>query len=62
MASDRQEDFAGQTGRPHFPFERIKRVNDAGIEYWSSRDFAGVLGYTDCRNFEQGVRKALPKE
>jgi DNA-damage-inducible protein D len=41
-----------------FPFERIKRVNEAGIEYWSSRDFAGVLGYTDYRNFEQVVRKA----
>ena len=40
------------------PFERIKRVNDAGVEYWSSRDFAGVLGYTDYRNFEQVVRKA----
>jgi len=33
-------------------------MNDAGIEYWSSRDFAGVLGYTDYRNFEQVVRKA----
>ena len=26
--------------------------------YWSSRDFAGVLGYTDYRNFEQVVQKA----
>ena len=40
------------------PFERIKRVNDSGVEHWSSRDFAGVLGYTDYRNFEQVVRKA----
>ncbi len=21
------------------PFEQIRRTNDAGIEYWSSRDF-----------------------
>jgi DNA-damage-inducible protein D len=40
------------------PFERIKRVNTAGNEYWSSRDFAGVLGYADYRNFEQVIGKA----
>ena len=32
-------------------FERIKRVNESGAEFWSSRDFAQVLGYTDYRNF-----------
>lgn len=40
------------------PFERIKRVNAAGNEYWSSRDFAGVLDYADYRNFEQVIGKA----
>lgn len=40
------------------PFERIKRVNAAGNEYWSSRDFAGVLVYADYRNFEQVIQKA----
>lgn len=40
------------------PFERIKRINDAGNEYWSSRDFAQILGYSDYRNFEQVVNKA----
>jgi DNA-damage-inducible protein D len=40
------------------PFERIRRTNKAGAEYWSSRDFAGVLGYTDYRNCEQVVGKA----
>ena len=40
------------------PFERIKRINAAGNEYWSSREFAQVLGYTDYRNFEQVIRKA----
>ena len=39
-------------------FERIKRVNPSGDEYWSSRDFARVLGYTDYRNFEAVVEKA----
>jgi DNA-damage-inducible protein D len=40
------------------PFERIRRTNPAGHEYWSSRDFARVLGYTDYRNFEAVIEKA----
>jgi DNA-damage-inducible protein D len=40
------------------PFERIKRINDAGTEFWSSRQFAGVLGYGDYRNFEGVIEKA----
>lgn len=27
------------------PFESIRRTNLAGNEFWSSRDFAKVLGY-----------------
>lgn len=40
------------------PFERIRRANAAGAEYWSSRDFAQVLGYSDYRNFGQVILKA----
>ncbi len=40
------------------PFERIKRANDAQMEFWSSREFAGVLSYGDYRNFEGVVEKA----
>ncbi len=40
------------------PFEQIRRTNDAGNEYWSSRDFAKVLDYSDYRNFEQVIAKA----
>jgi hypothetical protein len=40
------------------PFESIRRTNAAGVEFWSSRDFAQVLGYTDYRNFEQVIHKA----
>ncbi len=40
------------------PFERIKRTNDAGMEFWSSREFAGVLSYGDYRNFEGVIEKA----
>lgn len=40
------------------PFEAIRRTNEAGGEYWSSRDFSQVLDYTDYRNFEQVIYKA----
>jgi peptide subunit release factor 1 (eRF1) len=40
------------------PFERIRRTNAAGAEYWSSRDLAQVLSYSDYRSFEQVIRRA----
>ncbi len=40
------------------PFEQIRRTTAAGAEFWSSRDFAQVLGYSDYRNFEQVIGKA----
>jgi DNA-damage-inducible protein D len=40
------------------PFERIKKVNAAGIEYWESRELAQVLEYTQYRNFEAVIEKA----
>jgi hypothetical protein len=40
------------------PFEDIRRTNPAGHGFWSSRDFARVLGYDDYRNFAAVVEKA----
>ena len=40
------------------PFERIRKVNEAGNEYWESRDLAAVLDYTQYRNFEVVIEKA----
>ena len=42
----------------HSPFERIRKVTPAGHEFWSSREFALVLGYTDYRNFEAVIERA----
>lgn len=39
-------------------FERIRRTNDVGNEYWSSRDLSSALGYADYRNFDQVLGKA----
>jgi hypothetical protein len=40
------------------PFEAIRRTNPAGDEFWSSRDFAKVLGYVNYRRFEAVITKA----
>ena len=40
------------------PFEEIRRTNPAGNEFWSSRDFARVLGYADYRNFQAVIESA----
>ena len=40
------------------PFEAIRRTNPTGNEFWSSRDFAKVLGYVNYRHFEAVIAKA----
>ncbi len=40
------------------PFERIKRVNERGGEFWSAREMARVLEYTDFRNFISVITRA----
>ncbi len=40
------------------PFESIRRTNPAGNEFWSSRDFAKILGYADYRNFQAVIESA----
>jgi len=39
-------------------FEQIKRQTADDKEFWSSRDLARVLDYSDYRNFEQVIAKA----
>jgi DNA-damage-inducible protein D len=52
------DDVMRSNGGHGSPFERIRRVNASGAEFWSSREFAQVLGYSDYRNFEQVIQKA----
>ena len=40
------------------PFEEIRRTNPAGNEFWSSRDFARVLGYVNYRHFQSVIESA----
>jgi len=39
-------------------FEKIKRIDENGSEYWSSRELAKVLEYANYRNFLTVVNKA----
>lgn len=39
-------------------FDRIKKVDEDGNEYWMAREFARILGYTDFRNFRAVIKKA----
>jgi DNA-damage-inducible protein D len=39
-------------------FERIKRTNAQGNEFWSARELAKVLEYADFRNFISAIEKA----
>ena len=39
-------------------FESIKKIDDNGVEYWSSRDLAKALDYADYRNFIAAIQRA----
>ena len=39
-------------------FERIKHIDESGIEYWYARELMIVLGYSKWENFEKVVYKA----
>ena len=39
-------------------FERIRRVDEAGNEFWSGRDLSKVLEYAEYRNFKPVIEKA----
>jgi DNA-damage-inducible protein D len=40
-------------------FEDIKRIRDDESEYWSARELASVLDYTQWRNFTKVMDKAM---
>ncbi len=40
-------------------FESIKQISPYGMEFWSARDLAPLLGYSEWRNFEVAVKRAV---
>jgi len=43
---------------PSKGFESIKKVDENGVEYWTARELAQVLGYIQWRNFVDVIKKA----
>lgn len=42
----------------HQPFEEIKQVDDDGAEYWSARELAKLLDYSEYRHFTPVLERA----
>jgi DNA-damage-inducible protein D len=42
----------------HSAFERIRQEDEEGGEFWSARDLADILEYTQWRNFRLAIEKA----
>ena len=40
-------------------FEEIKHVREDGTEYWSARELAPTLEYTQWRNFDKVIGRAM---
>lgn len=47
------------TPTPSSIFESIKKNNPNGDEFWSARDLAKVLEYSEYRNFQPVILKAM---
>ena len=43
----------------HLSFERLKKTNEHGVEFWSARDLQPCLGYSQWRRFENAIQKAI---
>src|SRR5437764_1439630 len=54
MSNENEETKVSQIS----PFEAKRRESDEGIEYWSARDLAQILGYSQWRNFKYALEKA----
>src|SRR5882724_1331931 len=44
---------------PHKDFENIKRIDENGVEFWFGRELMSLLGYTQWKNFEEVITKAM---
>ena len=46
-------------GKEYKRFEDIKQIREDGSEYWSARELAPALEYTQWRNFENVIKRAM---
>lgn len=57
MDKNREEAQGSQTPLTS-PFETIRQEAEDGSEYWSSRELAKLLGYTEYGKFKNAIKKA----
>ena len=46
-------------GKEYKQFEDIKHIREDGTEYWYARELAGVLDYSQWRNFQNVMKRAM---
>lgn len=39
-------------------FEKVKKINEYGQEYWQARELSKILEYVDFGNFSNVIKKA----
>lgn len=47
-----------EDAEPASPFESIRKESEDGLEYWSARDLARILGYARWDKFKNAIQKA----
>jgi DNA-damage-inducible protein D len=52
------ESMNPSTGDSQTTFERIRQIDEDGVEFWSARDLMSVLEYTKWQNFKTALIKA----
>ena len=40
-------------------FEKLRKINNHGAEYWSARELQQLLGYSQWRRFEDAIKRAM---
>jgi len=45
--------------KQHKTFSDIRQTDNSGVEFWYARDLQRVLEYTEWRNFEKVINKAI---
>lgn len=40
-------------------FEKIKRIDEEGREFWYARELMGALGYSKWENFNKVIQRAI---
>ena len=59
ITNEEHEILRNETMQKNSIFENIKHVDENGNEYWSARELSKVLRYSDYRNFELTIFKAM---